>query len=243
MGPLPLDLDQLQEHLGELLAELLLGAHIEPAQENTAPIVGAFGRVIEAMTRLENQAPLPADETAQSATVLGASAYRLLNIAVECLDPNEPIRSTQRAMLHIGFAYWVARHGGDIPDLAALVEDLAQLDSRDVAARVDPVELTTVMLTLVDNLATRLHTHDRGDTRDPWRLLHLQLCDAAQCTQRDDLIQHAHARLLRHLPGDVTRCGHAVADTPAAHAAAHPVRTPGTRPSDHRRESHKSTLH
>ncbi|MBI5462842.1 MAG: hypothetical protein HY941_11720 [Gammaproteobacteria bacterium] len=250
MGPLPLTLEQLQEHLGELLAELLLGAHIAPAQENATPIVGAFGRVFEAMTRLDTAPPPHTHETARSATQLGASAYRLLNTAVDCLDRNEPTRGTQLALLHVGFAYWVARHGGAIPDLAVLVEHLARLDSRDTTARIDPAELTTVMLALVDNLATqraRTRTHDRGDPRDPWRLLHLHLRDAAQCTRRNDLIQHAHTRLLRHLPDDVAGCGHSAAATPSARTAAIPETTRettrDTRLGEHRRESHKPTLH
>lgn len=217
MAPVPLNSESLQEQLGELLAELALtpeDARVDAGAGTDTPqdILAAFGQLIEVMQRLESDyrhgTPDSVRELAGSATGLGDFAFSLLEKTERALGPATPERSALRAALDIGFAYWVARHGGAIQDYGPLVDRIALLANRtqtpDVLA-----DLATVMLKLIDAAAPAYAQDlDNANPGRPWRLLHLNLGIVATRARRADLMEQAFARLVTHLPQDAAQFFH-----------------------------------
>lgn len=216
MPPLPMNSETLQEHLGELLAELALpagaaAADPAPVDPNAIGILAAFGRLIGVMRQLENdyrQAdPAHRDELAATATELGGFAFDLLGKTEQAL-PTTPEHHTQYAALHTGFAYWVARHGGGVADLAAVVDRMALLANRSQSSEL-LADLATAMLALIDAAApVQSADLERADPGRPWRLLHLNLGIVATRSRRPELMELAFARLVTHLPDDAAQFFH-----------------------------------
>lgn len=212
MVTVPLNSEALREQLGELLAELALAAQ-DDASVTDAPtdILAAFGQLMEILLRLENEyrsgTPETRRELADGATDLGEFAFTLLAKTERALSVT-PERKSQRAALDLGFAYWVARHGGGIRDLAPLVDAVALLANRTEtpAALAD---LATVMLALIDTAAPA-YVQDLDNTNPgrPWRLLHLNLGIVATRAGRPELMELAFARLVTHLPQDAAQFFH-----------------------------------
>lgn len=216
MAPLPLNSDTLQERLGELLAELALpAATVDTAgaapMEDSVAILTAFGRLIDIMQQLEKDyrkaTPEHCDELAGNATELGEFAFQLLGKTARAL-PATPEHLTQYAALDVGFAYWVARHGGIVRDLVPLVDRMALLANRTQSPEL-LADLAVVMLALIDTAAP-LHMPDLDSANPgrPWRLLHLNLGIVATRSRRPDLMELAFARLVRHLPEDAAQFFH-----------------------------------
>lgn len=212
MGPVPNELERLQEQLGELLAELALGDEQATAGEDALKLVGAFGQLFEVMTRLETDrirmAAAPATDQAQTASELGEFAAGLLDKAARLLPAQDPARSEQLALLRIGFTHWVLRQGGAILQLEPVVDDLAMLANRSDAPAM-LADLGRVMLDLIDR-ATPEQRQDleAGNPGRPWRLLHLNLGIVATRARRPDLMEHAFKRLVQHLPQDAPQFFH-----------------------------------
>ena len=214
MAPLPLNSETLQEQLGELLAELALPADdagAAPSGDSVA-ILAAFGRLIDVMQRLEKDyrqaAPARCTELAGDATELGEFAFQLLDKAEHAVPVITPEHLTQYAALAIGFAYWVARHGGIVRDLVPLVDHMALLANRTQSPEL-LADLATVMLTLIDTAAaSHVPDLDNANPGRPWRLLHLNLGIVATRSQRPDLMELAFARLVTHLPEDAAQFFH-----------------------------------
>ena len=210
MGPIPNDLERLQEQLGSLLVELSLYADPSPAAANGDPLelISAFGQLFEVMTRLEEDAiRAPGDsspELVKNVTEIGEYALSLLDKSVQLLPSTEPTRSEQLALLNIGFVHWVLRHHGELQQLEPVVNDLAMLANRcDNTAAL--AELARVMLDIIDHAGPRykqdLASHNPGR---PWRLLHLNLGIVATRARRADLMDQAFERLVLHLPLDAS---------------------------------------
>lgn len=212
MVAVALNSEALREQLGELLTELALVARSDgPAAEAPADILAAFGQLMEILLRLEGEyrsgTPETRREFAASATELGEFAFTLLDKTERILD-RTPERKSQRTALDLGFAYWVARHGGDIRELAPLVDAVALLANRTQAAA-SLADLATVMLTLIDTAApTHAQDLDNANPGRPWRLLHLNLGIVATRAGRADLMELAFARLVTHLPQDAAQFFH-----------------------------------
>lgn len=214
MGPIPNNLERLQEQLGNLLVELSLHEDQSPVVKPDDPLelISAFGQVFEFMTRLETNASRdPKDsspETVQNVTEIGEYALRLLDKSAQLLLPSEPTRAEQLALLNIGFVHWVLRHQGHLHPLEPVVNDLAMLANRCD----DPValaELARVMLDIIDHAGP----HYKQDLEAynpwrPWRRLHLNLGIVATRARRADLVDQAYERLVRHLPQDAPRFFH-----------------------------------
>lgn len=209
MGPVPDELEVLQEQLGELLAELTLATE-RPTEEDPLQLVAAFGQLFEVMTRLETDGQRTAvarpAETAQTVTELGEFAAGLLDKAARLL-PGEDAggdagRTEQLALLHIGFVHWVLRQGGTIERLEPVIDDLAMLANRSNEADF-LTAIGRIMLALVDGATAQqrqdLETHNPGR---PWRLLHLNLGIVATRARRPELMEQAFQRLVQHLPQD-----------------------------------------
>lgn len=217
MITVPLDSEALREQLGELLAELALaadatrvngGAMDTPAED----ILAAFGQLVEVMQRLESEhrqgAPESVHELAGSTTELGEYAFTLLDKTELALGGPVAERSIQRAALDIGFAYWVARHGGAILDLTPVVDRIALLANRTQTPEM-LADLAAVMLALIDTAAPAyVQDLDNANPGRPWRLLHLNLGIVATRARRPDLMEQAFARLVRHLPQDAAQFFH-----------------------------------
>ena len=213
MAPLPLNSETLQEQLGELLAELALPADAAAAApiDDHIAILAAFGRLMDFMQQLEKDyrqaTPAHCGELAGNATELGDFAFRLID-QTEHVLPATPEHLTQYAALDVGFAYWVARHGGVVRDLVPLVDRMALLANRTQSPDL-LADLVTVMLALVDAAApTHASDLDRSNPGRPWRLLHLNLGIVATRSRRPDLMELAFARLVTHLPEDAAQFFH-----------------------------------
>ena len=144
MGPLPLDLEQLQEHLGELLVELLLDAQNSSAGYDPSPIMVGFGCLFEAMTHLEFATLRRPGTHARSADALGETAFQLLNDLAERLTQINLDRSIPLAKLQRGVADWVVCHGGKDRNLELRVAQLrrvaADFPGADFPAAGFPIE-------------------------------------------------------------------------------------------------------
>lgn len=214
MGPVPNDLERLQEQLGSLLVELSLHEDPSPAAANDDPLelISAFGQLFEVMSRLEEGAiRAPGDsspELVKNVTEIGEHALSLLDKSIQLLPSTEPTRSEQFALLNIGFVHWVLRHQGELPQLEPVVNDLAILANRcgNTAAL---AELARVMLDIIDHAGPRhkqdLESHNPGR---PWRLLHLNLGMVATRARRADLMDQAFERLVQHFPLDAPQFFH-----------------------------------
>lgn len=225
MVPVPLNSEALREQLGELLAELTLaaddtrsngggvtGTPVEMSEDIRHDILVAFGQLVEVMQRLESDhrrgTPETVHELAGGATELGDYAFILLDKTEQALGGPSVERGIQRAALDIGFAYWVARHGGAIRDLAPLVDRIALLANRTQTPEM-LADLATVMLALIDTAAPAyIQDLDNANPGRPWRLLHLNLGIVATRARRPDLMEQAFARLVRHLPRDAGQFFH-----------------------------------
>lgn len=212
MVPVPLNSEMLREQLGELLAELALAAQDDATvTETPTDILAAFGQLMEILLRLESEyrsgTPDTCRDLADSATELGEFAFTLLDKTERVLGVT-PEYMNQRAALDVGFAYWVARHGGGIRDLAPLVDAAALLANRTQAPE-RLADLATVMLTLIDTAApAHAQDLDNANPGRPWRLLHLNLGIVATRAGRPELMELAFARLVTHLPQDAAQFFH-----------------------------------
>ena len=212
MGPVPNELERLQEQLGELLAELALNGESASTGEDPLQLVGAFGQLFEVMTRSEvdriRATTAVSAEHAQTAGELGEFAVELLGKAARLVPAQDPARSEQLALLRIGFAHWVLRQGGAIQRLEPIVDDLAMLANRaDTPAVL--ADIGHVMLDLVDR-ATPEQRQDleAGNPGRPWRLLHLNLGIVATRSRHPELMEQAFKRLVQHLPQDAPQFFH-----------------------------------
>ena len=205
MGPVPDELEVLQEQLGELLAELALAGE-RATEQDPLQLVAAFGQLFEVMTRLETDGEraagaLPAD-VAQTATELGEFAAGLLDKAARLLPGGDAGRAEQLALLRIGFVHWVLRQGGAIERLEPVIDDLAMLANRSAEAEF-LAAIGHIMLALVDGATAQqrqdLEAHNPGR---PWRVLHLNLGIVATRARRPELMEQAFQRLVQHLPQD-----------------------------------------
>jgi hypothetical protein len=214
MGPVPNDLERLQEQLGSLLVELSL--HETPAdnasRDNPQDLISAFGQLFQVMARLEADAIRHPDtatpETTQSVTEIGEFALSLLDKSAQLLPSSDPSRVEQLALLNIGFVHWMLRHAGELKQLEPVVNDLAMLANRcDNTTAL--AELARVMLDIIDHAGPRfrqdLESHNPGR---PWRLLHLNLGIVATRARRADLMDQAFDRLVQHLPQDAGQFFH-----------------------------------
>lgn len=214
MGPVPNDLERLQEQLGSLLVELSLHEDQSPAvtSDNPLELISAFGQLFEVMTRLEADAirdpGISSSEVVKDVTEIGEYALSLLDKSAQRLPSSEPTRGEQLALLNIGFVHWVVRHNGELQQLESVVNDLAMLANRcDNTAAL--AELARVMLDIIDHAGPRykqdLEAHNPGR---PWRLLHLNLGIVSTRARRADLMEQAFERLERHLPQDAPQFFH-----------------------------------
>ena len=121
MGPLPPDIEQLQERLGELLVGLLLDARNSADGYDPRPLISGFGGLIAAMTRAENATANSPDECARAASALDEIAYHLFNRTAERLAQTNTQSDDLITELRTGFAAWITRQGGTCMKLGALV--------------------------------------------------------------------------------------------------------------------------
>lgn len=214
MGPVPNDLERLQEQLGELLAELSVHAQESPADdtENPLNLISAFGQLFEVMARLETDAirnpGVKTPEMVHSVTEIGEFAFNLLSKSAHLLSSSEPARIEQLALLNIGFVHWVVRHAGEVQHLEPVVDELAMLANR-CDSTMALAELARVMLDIIDNAGPRYRQDlEANNPGRPWRLLHLNLGIVATRARRADLMEQSFDRLVRHLPQDAAQFFH-----------------------------------
>jgi len=124
MGPLPPDIEQLQERLGELLVGLLLDERNSADGYDPRPLISGFGGLIAAMIRAENDTASSPNESARATNALAETAYQLFNNAAERLAQTNSEGDALMTELRTGFAAWVTRQGGACAKLNALVDFL-----------------------------------------------------------------------------------------------------------------------
>ncbi|HWS01835.1 MAG TPA: hypothetical protein VN448_00380 [Gammaproteobacteria bacterium] len=160
MGPLPPDIEQLQERLGELLVGLLLDARNSADGYDPRPLISGFGGLIAAMTRAENATANSPDECARAASALDEIAYHLFNRAAERLAQTNTQSDDLITELRTGFAAWITRQGGTCIKHAALVDFLK---ANEPAGKACPDGAMN------NRSRTATHAHPALPTRQPHR--------------------------------------------------------------------------
>lgn len=206
MDTIAADLDTLRDQLGELLAVLSLDAARTPETEQ---LLAAYGQLFEVMERLdrdrqharaEQVEQLPIDELGDYAFDLLDETHRHLPMPTQYAEP--------LALLKLGCAEWVARHGGHIDRLDTLVDSAALLANRSSDAAF-LARLAEVLLAITDAAADDYKQDlDAINPGRPWRLLHINLGIVATRSTRADLMEQAFSRLTRHLPQDAAQFFH-----------------------------------
>ncbi len=160
MGPLPPDIEQLQERLGELLVGLLLDARNSADGYDPRPLLSGFGGLVAAMTRAENATTSSPDECARNASALGEIAYQLLNSTAERFAQTNNESDALITELRTGFAAWITRQGGTSMKLDALV---------DFHKTNEPADQTRPDSAMNNRSRTTTHAHPALPNRQPHR--------------------------------------------------------------------------
>lgn len=207
-------LDWFQARLPELLAPLLdawrHSARSEGSAEEAPPaLADAFEQLLEAMARTEASlsAAQGAAEVSRAGpadvTELGEYAFSLFDTTLEWarrLRLDDTIEALQG--LAIALALWIARHGGELFTLEAVVDALA-LDANHTQEPSALEALYTAMTEILEAAAPAIRQDlEKTNPGRPWRILNLNRAIVATRTHQPALMEQAFADLVRHLPED-----------------------------------------
>lgn len=198
MNDLPVDLGLLRERVRDLRAEL--GDETSPAGDATRRAAGDPGLVCDALLQLFDlleQTGGGADSGEM--TALGEYGLQLLEeLGATARGHAGATRGTTIEQLCLPFALWIARHGGELRDLAPVVNGLAFQANQQ--SRPDAMAaLYVCCCELVDAVSPRQH-EDIERPGHPFRLLLLNRAIVATRSHNPDFIVTAFDAILEHVP-------------------------------------------
>jgi hypothetical protein len=206
-----------REQLSTLLGQVPEGdAEARPAPATTtepAMIAEAFGRLLKVMARVEedhdsvSRAPRASQPTARlledDVTELGEYAFRLIEeLSRRFAHPAMEEQKRQTDDLTIGFALWIARHGGHIETLEPVVDAIARVanTTHDPGALEQLSETIGTIITAVSAVIQK--DLDKFNPGRPWRVILLNQGIVATRSHNPAIMERAFSELVQHLPED-----------------------------------------
>jgi hypothetical protein len=212
LQPAP-DAAAFREHLSGPLDELV-ESHgygnraARPADSTPADLAEAFTQLIEVMQRTErglaeDQPGQPGRASGEQVSEIGEYALELFEQALgwaNDLDLPEVFETFQVAMINM--SRWIARHGGELFRLEAVVDALAREANRIQEPR-ELLDLYGVMGEIIDATTSAIRQDlEKTNPGRPWRVLHLNRGIVATRTHQPDVMEEAFASLVERLPED-----------------------------------------
>ncbi len=197
----------LSQPLGELLDAWQLRVPSAEADASTPPLlVSAFEQLFDVMERSESrddsgaQAPSVRPE---AITEVGEYALELFEQSLQWSNRLDLPGVFSAVQTHIiTLACWIARQGGQLLSLEAVVDALA----RRANSTQDPGDLLLLYQAMGDVLQASAvaiqQDLEKSNPGRPWRILHLNRAIVATRTHQPDLMEEAFADLTRRLPED-----------------------------------------
>lgn len=205
----PVDLSYLREQFRDLAAqvreawEASSGAATEV--DTATLLCDALSQLIHMLGHIE-VAGAEADANAAELNTLGEYGLHLLDeLSQLAAKLDQPALATQIEQQCLPFALWIARHGGEIRNLAPVVNALAHY--ANVASHPQTMgTLYTYCCELVE-AATPIHAEQPGPVgpQHPWRLLLLNRAIVATRSHNPELMEAAFDAIVEHLPQEAHR--------------------------------------
>jgi hypothetical protein len=106
--------------------------------------------------------------------------------------------------LSLAFALWIVRQGGELRQLRAVVNALAQLAEQTIHPGLT-TELYGCSCELIEAASTAYEQHGAAQAAEPWRVLLIKRAVLATRSCNPELMEPAYEALVEQLPADAER--------------------------------------
>jgi hypothetical protein len=201
MSNLPVDLGFLRERLSDIATDLgnLMDAPAGRGQENTDPelLRDALMQLLGVLAQFEQDPP----ENPAEINTLGEYGLHLLEDLVILARGADYAEANAIEHLCLPFALWVARHGGEIRNLAPVVNALGHFANRNAPPAV-MATLYAQCCEIVDAASPASQENHAEHPAHPYRLLLLNRALIATRSHKPEFIEQAYDTVLETLPHD-----------------------------------------
>lgn len=204
----PVDLAYLREQFEEL-ADQVRDAWETSGPRKTEPdspvlLRDALAQLVDMLGQV--QTSNPASETSPTEiSTLGAYGLHLLEeLCQTAAGLDRPALAEQIERLSLPFALWIARHGGEIRNLAPVVNALAHYANTASHPQTMAV-LYTYCCELVEAASPACEEQPPLDAAHPWRLLLLNRAIVATRSHNPELMESAFEAIVEQLPNEAHR--------------------------------------
>lgn len=209
MSEIPVDLAYLRERLTELASELRDEEATRPPSnvDHTDPgtICDALLQLIDILGQLEDSGNgiAPDDQdSGKEITTLGEYGLHLIEeLAMLTRQMHSSVNAGDIEHLCLPFALWIARHGGEIRNLAPVVNTLAYFANQHAR----PGMMTTLhakCCEIIEASSPASQENAAEEPAHPYRLLLLNRAIVATRSHNPELIESAFDSVLELLPND-----------------------------------------
>ena len=202
----PADLSYLRERFKEL-ASLVREFYETTAVQGEDPdatllLSDAMSQLVDILDRTQDDPESTTATTPSEFTTLGEYGLHLIEELGQLAAVSEQA-DLYREVEHLSlpFALWIARHGGEIRNLAPVVNALARFANQNTQPHT-MASLYTCCCELIEAISPTCENPGSTDPNDPWRLLLLNRAIVATRSHNPDLIEPAYDAIVESIPDD-----------------------------------------
>ena len=204
----PADLSYLRERFKELAT--LVREYCETTSlqsedsEATVMLRDAMLQLVDMLDQIQEN-PEKTKATPNELTTLGEYGLHLIEDLGQLAVENEQA-DLYREIEHLSlpFALWIARHGGEIRNLAPVVNSIAHFANQNSQPHT-MASLYTCCCEVIEAISPTCENPSSSDPNDPWRLLLLNRAIVATRSHNQELMEPAYDAIVESLPEDAER--------------------------------------
>ena len=204
----PVDLSYLREKFGELAAQVQdtweTSRHADDETNMPMMLRDAMAQLVDILNHIDRHSRGDAAEPAEINTLCEYGLHLLEELSQVAAGLERPVLAAEIEQLSLPFALWFARHGGEIRQLAPVVNAVAYFANQTS----DPKTMTSLYTHCCELIeATSPSCEDSAADRPehPWRLLLLNRAIVATRSHNPELMEPAFDAIVECLPQDATR--------------------------------------
>jgi len=201
----PVDLSYLRERFSDLATQVQevweTSGHASGDMDMPVMLREAMSQLIDILNHIQDEDP---GESAEINTLCNYGLHLLEELSQMATGLEQPALAEEIEQLSLPCALWFARHGGEIRQLAPVVNAVAYFANQSS----DPQGMSNLYSNcceLIEATSPACEDAAAGDPADPWRLLLLNRAIVATRSHNPELMEPAFDAIVECLPQDALR--------------------------------------
>ncbi len=204
----PVDLAYLREQFHDLATQVQEAWEASPqssAEIDTPVLLGeALAQLVDMLRHIQGEMPAGGTNPAEINTLGEYGLHLIDELAQLAAGLDQPSLAMRIEQSCLPFALWIARNGGEIRNLAPVVNALAHY-ANAASHPQTMTQLYTYCCELVEAVSPTCEEQPNQDPRHPWRLLLLNRAIVATRSHNPELMEAAFDAVVEYLPNDAHR--------------------------------------